>query len=196
MIEAQHLALLEALGTEGKAHSSRTLLHHLKGTHDLLDAWGNPQPVCVAGLFHSVYGTAYFRRPSIAFAQRERVRATIGVTAELLAYLFCTTERDDFFDQADPAAPTLRLRSDGSRIPVTPATLSALVEIEVANLIEQTRPSPDGRITLYDLRNRLFRRRITRQMQHMLRTGNQRMSAACRSAFSNFIESFAPRSPA
>ncbi|KQV99484.1 DUF6817 domain-containing protein [Rhizobacter sp. Root1221] len=196
MIETQHLALLEALGTGGKAHSSRTLLHHLKGTHDLLEAWGNPQPVCVAGLFHSVYGTAYFRHQSIATTQRERVRETIGDSAEVLAYLFCAVERDDFFDQAHPSAPTLRLRSDGRRIAIPPTTLTALVEIEVANLIEQTRPSPDGRVTLYDLRNRLFRRRITRQMQHMFQSGNQRMSAACRTAFSDFIESFAPRSPA
>jgi hypothetical protein len=194
MIEAQHLALLEALGTDGKAHSSRTLLHHLKGTHNLLEAWGNPQPVCLAGLFHSVYGTAYFRRPSIAGAQRERVRATIGDGAEMLAYLFCTAERDDFFDPASADTPTLRLRSDGRRIAISPTTLAALVEIEVANLIDQTRPSPDGRTTLYDLRNRLFRRRIARQMQHMFRSGNRRMSTACRTAFSEFIESFAPRS--
>jgi hypothetical protein len=197
MIEAQHLALLEALGTGDKTHSGRTLLQHLKGTHDLLEAWGNPQPVCIAGLFHSIYGTEAYRHPSIAFAERERVRNAIGDTAEMLAYLFCVAVRDDFFNQPNPDAPVVRLHGDGSRVEISPATLTALVEIEVANTIEQIRPNPDSRMTLHALLARLFfrlfRRRITQQLRYMLNTGNQHMSGACRTALSDFIESYGPR---
>jgi hypothetical protein len=30
---------------------------HLKAVQNVLKEWGEPEPVCRAGLFHSIYGT-------------------------------------------------------------------------------------------------------------------------------------------
>src|SRR3546814_18378901 len=54
---------------------------------------GNPQTICLAGLFHSIYGTAHFRHATLPFSQRRVVKNLIGAEAEALAYLFCVTDR-------------------------------------------------------------------------------------------------------
>ena len=85
--------LLHSCGSEQAPHSGRTLLLHLQGTHDLLKTWGNPPCVCLAGLFHSIYGTNAFRRRSLGADQRPSLRAAIGVEAEALAWIFCSIQR-------------------------------------------------------------------------------------------------------
>ena len=62
---------LEQLGTHAIGHSERTLLDHLSGTCRLLESWSCPHTVCVAGLFHSVYGTSSFDRGRRTRAARE-----------------------------------------------------------------------------------------------------------------------------
>ena len=98
-------------------HSGRTLFQHLKGVHDLLRDWDNPTDVCLAGLFHSIYGTSTFKHQSLN--DRGALVDMIGVPAELLVYHFSTKSRPMF---ADVDAGEIRRK---------------LIEIEVANLIEQ-----------------------------------------------------------
>lgn len=141
MIDPSHLHLLQELSADENAHSGRTLLDHLRGTYDLLVAWGNTDDVCVGGLFHSIYGTEYYTLQSASLDRRAEVAAIIGERAEQLAYLFCATSRPEFFDQAGAAEPVLTHRADQTPIPVTPATIDALIEIEVANLVEQLDPT-------------------------------------------------------
>ena len=62
MIEQKHLDLLLELNADENPHSGGELLDHLRGTHDFLAAWGNDQPVCLGGLFHSIYGTQSYKR--------------------------------------------------------------------------------------------------------------------------------------
>jgi hypothetical protein len=38
-------------------------LSHLTGVEAVLRDWGEPEPVCLAGLFHSIYGTEGFQVP-------------------------------------------------------------------------------------------------------------------------------------
>ena len=59
MIDQNHLDLLLELNTDDSQHSGGALIDHLRGTHDFLHEWGNEQAVCLAGLFHSIYGTQY-----------------------------------------------------------------------------------------------------------------------------------------
>jgi len=98
-------------------HSGRTLFQHLKGVHDLLRDWDNPTDVCLAGLFHSIYGTSTFKHQSLN--DRGALVDMIGVPAELLVYHFSTKSRPMF---ADVEAGEIRRK---------------LIEIEVANLLEQ-----------------------------------------------------------
>ena len=70
-------------------HSGRTLLEHLIGTYKILDEGFAPLHVCNAGLFHSVYGTAYFKPKTISLDKRDIVKDIIGREAENLAFMFC-----------------------------------------------------------------------------------------------------------
>ena len=88
MIQQKHLDLLLELNTDKNPHSGGALLDHLRGTHDLLQAWGNDPAVCVGGLFHSIYGTQAYRTQSASLEDRQRIRAVIGDRAERLAFLW------------------------------------------------------------------------------------------------------------
>ena len=135
--------LQDRLHTDRVGHSGRTLLHHLCGTYELLEAWGNPEPVCLAGLFHSIYGTVQFRHSSIGFDERALVRDVIGAPAEMLVYAFCVTQRPDALLraglQSDGPGGMVELLDVVARMPllVSRMQLNALLEIEAANLLEQ-----------------------------------------------------------
>jgi hypothetical protein len=80
---------LESIGCGEIDHSGRTLLEHLIGTYKILDERSAPIHVCDAGLFHSVYGTAYFKPKTISLSNRDIVKDIIGEGAENLAFMFC-----------------------------------------------------------------------------------------------------------
>jgi len=164
MIEQKYLDLLRELSTDESSHSeNRTLFEHLKGTYELLDKWGNSNDVCVGGLFHSIYGTQYYKVQSADLRDRERIAGVIGSHAEQLAFLFCTTDRVGFFTQVDKPNPVLVDTRTKEFIPVSIGTLDALIEIEVANFIEQFRPDTAS-VKLINF------------MKHMLKSGNHHMT--------------------
>jgi len=111
---------------DGFRHSrSRPVYLHLKGVYDLLRDWGNPDIVCLAGLYHNVYGTRYYQQQVLSKRNRDVLRKLIGAEAEELAFRFCTETRES---QRDPQ----------------------LLEIEAANLIEQHGLSAWWRAKLLD----------------------------------------------
>jgi hypothetical protein len=136
MVKDKILSLLSDLQTAEWGHTGSSLQSHLRGTHDLLESWGNPSHVCLAGLFHSVYGTQSYKLQSVALARRELIRGAIGEDAELLVYLFCVAERDTFFSEANKPKPQLFDRVHQQTVKVSAANLRALIEIEVANYVE------------------------------------------------------------
>lgn len=108
---------LISLDAHKTAHTGRTLIEHLKGVHDLLRDWGNDRDVCLAGLFHSIYGTNTFKHVSLT--DRSELVKKIGVKAEMLVNLFSTADRP-FFNKVEDE----KIRKK-------------LLEIEAANLFEQ-----------------------------------------------------------
>lgn len=103
-------------------HSQSNLFDHLYSVYLILKQQHKPEYVCMAGLYHSVYETEYFKigKPYT----REEVREQIGNKAEQLVYEFCNTvprvtkliERDgDWSDQM----------------------YADLLDIELANMYEQ-----------------------------------------------------------
>jgi hypothetical protein len=108
---------LISLDADKTRHSGRTLFDHLKGVHDLLRDWDNEYHVCIAGLFHSIYGTSTFKHQSMS--DRGELIKIIGVPAELLVHLFSTADRPLFESIEDKG-----IRRN-------------LIEIEAANLLEQ-----------------------------------------------------------
>jgi len=131
-------AYLERHGAKETKHSGRCLFDHLKGTHDILRDWGNPDHVCKAGLFHSIYGTAVFRHRSVPLTERPTVRALVGSEAEHLAYLFCVIDRPKIFLDAEAMFQRYLFdRHSHQVVTVTRKVRDELVEIEAANLLEQ-----------------------------------------------------------
>ena len=118
------IALLRQCGSMQRPHSGRTLFDHLAGTYGLLRSWGNSEPVCLGGLFHSIYGTNAFKHQSLPEVQRGILQSQIGVEAEYLAWRFCNIDR-----------PRAILAAIDHREPTS--DWIALAEIEAANLIEQ-----------------------------------------------------------
>lgn len=119
------------LGSTTVRHGNRTLDAHLVGTHLMLQARGERETVCLAGLFHSIYGTNIFTTATLKAdwpGDRERVQQVIGPEAEELAYLFCTL--------ADRPSSLLRPRDYVKTVGVA-RHLRDLQAIELANLIEQ-----------------------------------------------------------
>ena len=136
MIQQKHLDLLLELDTDKNPHSGGALLDHLRGTHDLLQAWGNDPAVCAGGLFHSIYGTQAYLTQSASLEDRQRIRAVIGERAERLAFLFCVSKRSEFFEAVGQDAATLWNRVHEESAPVTQGELRDLIEMELANYVE------------------------------------------------------------
>jgi hypothetical protein len=139
MVEDKYRAFLtEHLRTHELRHSGRDFYTHLKGTHDLLKAWKNPEVVCLGGLFHSIYGTWHFRHKSFPIENRHVIRDLIGEEAEFLAYVFCVTERPKAF-LVHAGSPEIAIKDHhaGSLIRLATVELNKLLEIEAANLLEQ-----------------------------------------------------------
>ena len=136
MIQQQHLDLLLELNADKNPHSGGGLLEHLRGTHDLLHSWGNDQAVCAGGLFHSIYGTQAYQTQSASLEDRQRIRAVIGARAERLAFLFCVSNRGEFFEALGKDDATLWNRVREETVPVTQDELRDLIEMEMANYVE------------------------------------------------------------
>ena len=144
---APHLDLLRRYHADATEHSGRRLIDHLQGVHALLEAWGDPADTCLAGLFHSIYGTNIFAHRSAPFSDRTIIRAAIGERAERFAFLFCTAERPvAFLKTALEGGAALADIVHGGANPVTRDDLAALIEIEMANFLEQPEDADDIRL--------------------------------------------------
>ena len=73
--------------TESIGHLDTTLFDHLWGTYSILKKQDKPEYLCLAGLFHSIYETEYFKFNTPY--TRNEVKDLIGEQAEILVYEFC-----------------------------------------------------------------------------------------------------------
>ena len=125
-----HTFLKEQLKTESIHHSGRTLYEHLSNVEKILKICRCNDHVCLAGLFHSIYGTSIFKKQTTN--DRQKIKEVIGERAEFLVWIFCNAKRPFcwFFDKRIPL-------KNGSHIRIDDLTLKELHMIESANLIEQ-----------------------------------------------------------
>jgi hypothetical protein len=135
---ARMQAFLRSHHADEQDHSGETLLAHLCGTHELLTAWGCPDDLCRAGLFHSVYGTEVFRPVTVPLAGRARVRGLIGPEAETIVYLYSVVSRDSLYEQAGHrGARTLRAAGPHGAFGVSEERFAELLTLDLANSLEQ-----------------------------------------------------------
>lgn len=121
---------LKQLHTDTTSHSGRTLYDHLCSVEEILKICRCEEAVCLAGLYHSVYGTNIFTH--VTTTDREKIREIIGERAEFLAWIFCNANRPFCWFCGNHIV----LR-DGSFVIVDEKTLHDLQMIEGANLLEQ-----------------------------------------------------------
>lgn len=131
--------LLRALGANATGHGDRLLLDHLRVVHALLYRWRGDDAVSRAGLFHSIYGSQAFPVALASPADRIRVSAVIGEKSESIVYAFGRCDRGLLFSSS-PRPSQFHDRITGELIDLNLELLQALVEIEAANMLEQTPP--------------------------------------------------------
>ena len=125
---------------DGIDHSGSTFYNHLHNTFKILKDMRMPLDVSIAALFHSLYGTEYFK-PNRTVSRAE-VESLVGKYVEDLVYTFCTlTDRID------------SIRSNSQKF--TKLKHNHLACIEYANLIEQQPriQSPNFGVTIRDLKS-------------------------------------------
>jgi hypothetical protein len=150
------LALLDELGAEDTDHPRGTLSDHLRGTYDVLVGWGCERDVCLAGLYHSVYGTDIFETVTLTPDARDKVLQAIGADAEQLAYLYCALERESLYDNLTTGGPPYGVRSrlDGAELRLGRDDYAGLLAIDLANRLEQVPHSRASRAQFADDRAR------------------------------------------
>ena len=60
---------------------------HLRAVQHLLQAWGMPEAITLAGLFHSIYGTEGFQDFQLSLDRRDDIKKLIGEVCPLRAAL-------------------------------------------------------------------------------------------------------------
>ena len=143
-IKSEYIKFLKLHGAADIEHSSEDFLSHLKGTFNILVDWKLNEHVCLAGLFHSIYGTEVFKTSLIPESLKPEVVSLIGDKAERLAYLFGIMERTHFLDQLQSTNPIeLMNRQNGKSKKISCGDFVDLCHIYVANRLEQHPRWPD-----------------------------------------------------
>ena len=79
--------------TKNISHSGETLIDHFYGTYSILKNLKQTEDVCIAGLYHSIYGTDYFK-PGVDVDEQE-IENIIGKYSNDLVKVFCSKNRDE-----------------------------------------------------------------------------------------------------
>jgi hypothetical protein len=119
------------------AHINGSLIDHLKGTAELLKAWGNRDVLCNAGLYHVVYGTDGYDQPLVTLTMRHQVANLIGKEAEEIVYLYGACDRDAFYPRIGTNMQlTYPDRFTGKSFEIQRSVLRDLCELILANELE------------------------------------------------------------
>ena len=133
-------------GAGGIDHPGGTLLAHLERVAELLEAWGAPEDLVVAGLAHAAYGTDGFDVSLFGIEDRPLVAALVGDVAEATVYRYASCDRAHVFRRIGRRQPVdFRDRFTGASEPVEGAELRAFAELTFANELDLVRHSADFR---------------------------------------------------
>ena len=127
-------------------HVEESLFDHGQRVSALLESWGLPSFVVVAGLYHSIYGRTHTRfAPPAEFSQRHAIEGLLGVAAEKLIFLNCVYTAESFWRcfHFNELQLEDRLRNS-TTITVDHDELNWLLHISLANMMDHV---PQGRLT-------------------------------------------------
>jgi 2OG-Fe(II) oxygenase superfamily len=154
---ADVIAFLGRAGARSVAHSGGTLLDHLVGVAAILADWECDRDLCLAGLLHSIYGTASFDEQMFGEADRTRIASVAGRRAEQLAWLFSTVRFGEVYRRAGGDGNYEARLRDGGTTSLAPADVCDLNLLACANLFEQAPAMMLGPNEVYEWRHILER---------------------------------------
>ncbi|GGA11481.1 DUF6817 domain-containing protein [Okeania sp. KiyG1] len=134
------LNLLKSYQTNTIPHTQVTLYDHLVGTGNLLETWKCHKNLCLAGYFHSFYGTdGTGKKHVLNFSQRDELQKAIGEEAEEIVYLYCISQRRKYFQKRvvpDDKIPIIN-RFTNEKIMINYPQWLNLIILDMANLLEE-----------------------------------------------------------
>ena len=141
MIGAWHAgdphARLAAFGAGTFAHVNGPLDEHLQRTAQLLRDWGSRDALCLAGLYHAVYGTAGIRGALVGQDQRCTIADLIGDEAEHVAYTYGACDRERYHPRIGTADQSRFVdRFMHAEYPIADSLLRDFCELTIANELE------------------------------------------------------------
>ena len=137
------VSFLESNSAGRVGHVGGSLLVHLKGTYDLLRQWGNPEPLCLAGLCHAVYGTDGLQTSLLDINRRSELIDLIGPRAEELVYFYASCDRTRVYPQIGRVWPVqFRDRFSGEVFTPPDSLFFPFLELTFANELEIVRGRP------------------------------------------------------
>lgn len=158
------LQVIVEIGAGSVAHIHTSLAEHLQSTSERLRRWGGDDALCLAGLFHAVYGTFGFDERLVDLKDRTLVVEIIGDRAEEIVYLYGSCNRALTYPElAHSAAPTFHDRFTGSEFAANGQDLCDFAELTLANEIDVAEPdlgaylAEHGEYVLPLFRSRHFR---------------------------------------
>ncbi|OCQ21243.1 hypothetical protein A7985_11490 [Pseudoalteromonas luteoviolacea] len=135
----ERVAQLQSLGSEIE-HINGTLTKHLLGTYHLLKSWALREELCLAGLFHAVYGSDPTRSKLLGVEKRSEVANMIGTRAEKLVYLFCSCDKPRVLPQIGTVSAIVFFdRFTGKSSPFPAELLNDFCELTIANDLDVAR---------------------------------------------------------
>ena len=103
----------------------------------MLRSWNSRDALCLAGLYHAVYGTDGIRGSLAGLDRRSAIAAIIGAEAEALAYLYGACAREKFHPRiGTPDQVRFADRFTSSEYAIDERTLRDFCELTVANELE------------------------------------------------------------
>jgi hypothetical protein len=100
MIPSRLESYLVGRNAQETPHGQSTLWAHLVGVYNILRKCSFSEDVCVAGLFHSVYGTQAFKLSIVDKNCRNEVKELIGEYAECLVWTFSILPRPKLLENS------------------------------------------------------------------------------------------------
>jgi hypothetical protein len=160
MNQSEYLfAELQALGAGEFEHLNGSLAAHLRGTESLLRKWDARETVCIAGLYHAVYGTDGYNPALVGVDMRQRIAALIGQEAEELAYLYGACNRKTYYPRIGTDAQLLFAnRFTNTEYAISNEQLRDLCELILANELEIAQGSEEFRNKHGAILGKLFNR--------------------------------------
>jgi hypothetical protein len=89
-------------------------------------------------MFHSIYGTRDFRAQTLQQDSRSVIRELLGAEAEWLVHLFSSCNRRSFYRNLVGSGPAIVQGKDDKPVEISRTVLNSLLEMEVANILDQT----------------------------------------------------------